>query len=242
MKAIAIHNVTVSYYEHIGLRDVSLEIDAGEFVGVLGPNGAGKTTLLTVINGLGRVHSGTVKIFGEELNRKNIRFWRSRIGYVPQSLRVDPRVPISCLDAVLIGAYGRLGFFRWVGEVEVKKAEALMTFFRIGHLRNRPVGQVSGGEMQKVALARALLQEPRILLLDEPTSNLDPPSVAELTGLIGEVYRRFELTVVMVTHQIEHLPPVCQRLVFVKQGRIGFVGSKEEGLRPELLESLFRND
>ena len=240
--AVDIQDVKVSYYEHIALRHVSLQIGRGEFVGVIGPNGAGKTTLLTVINGLGRIHSGTVKIFGERLDRRNIRFWRSRIGYVPQSLKVDPRVPVSCLEAVVIGASGRLGIFRRVGQVEVKKAEMLMDFFHILNLRNRPVGQVSGGEMQKVALARALLQEPEILLLDEPTSNLDPPSVEELTGFITSIYQRFNLTVIMVTHQIEHLPAVCQRLVLVKKGRVVFVGNRDEGLRPDRLKGLFSNE
>lgn len=240
--AVAIEGVTVSYYQHVALRDVWLTIPAGEFVGVVGPNGAGKTTLLTVVNGLGRLHSGVVRLFGERLTAGNIRHWRSQVGYVPQELRVDPRVPFSCFDAVLIGVYGRLGLFRSPGAAEIARAKELMRFFRIEPLAARPVGQISGGEMQKVALARALISEPKILLLDEPTVNLDPPSVRELIELISRVYLEFGLTVVMVTHQIEHLPAVCSRVVLMRRARVVFSGDREEGLRTERLEALFAGD
>ncbi|NPV14964.1 metal ABC transporter ATP-binding protein [candidate division WOR-3 bacterium] len=239
--AIAVNDVTVSYYEHIALHNISLTVNAGEFVGIIGPNGAGKTTLLTVINGLGRLHAGTVYLFGEKVTHRNIRRWRPHIGYVPQQLHIDPRLPFTVWDAVLIGAYGKAGLFHPVGENEQKRANDLLNLFRISHLRNRPVGQISGGEMQKVALARALLPEPKILLLDEPTANLDPPSVQEIQNLLTTIYQRYNLTILMVTHLLEHLPLICPRLIMMKDARIVFDGPRAEALKPEWQQKVFGN-
>ncbi|MGQ9678657.1 MAG: metal ABC transporter ATP-binding protein [bacterium] len=240
--AIVIKDTTVSYYEHIALRNISLQVNPGEFLGIIGPNGAGKTTLLTVVNGLGRLHSGAVYLFGEKLTPKNIRRWRSLIGYVPQQLRIDPRVPFDTWEAVLLGVYGKLGVLRSIDEVSRRRTEELLNFFHITHLCNRPVGQLSGGEMQKVALARALLPTPRILLLDEPTANLDPPSVEEILNLLTTIYRQFNLTILMVTHQLEHLPPPCQRLVVMKDARIILDVSRNETLKPEWQKKVFGDD
>lgn len=237
--AVEISNVTVSYYQNIALRNVSLTIEPGQFVGVIGPNGAGKTTLLTVINGLGRIHSGSVRLFGETINSGNIRRWRTKIGYVPQQLAVDPKLPFDCLETVLLGVYGKVGLLKPVPADDRRRARELMAYFRIEPLMHRPVGQISGGELQKVALARALLQQPQLLLLDEPTANLDRRSVQEILDLISDVYHRFQLTVVLVTHQLEHLPAVCQRLVLMKNARIVWEGSKADGLQSERLNELF---
>ena len=224
--AVSLRSVTVSYREHIALRDVTLNIGRGDFCGVIGPNGAGKTTLLTVINGLGHIHSGTVRIMNEPTTRANFGRLRRRIGYVAQQERVDPRVPISCLEAVLVGRCGRAGLLRRLNDNDRTRARAMMELTRTSYLADRPVGHLSGGEARKIALARALVQEPEILLLDEPTSNLDPRAVRELSELVVDAYRRFNLTVVMVTHQLDHLPPVANRIVMVKNGRVTYSGDR----------------
>ncbi|MFO7652176.1 MAG: ATP-binding cassette domain-containing protein, partial [bacterium] len=113
---------------------------------------------------------------------------------------------------------------------------------RIGHLADRPVGQVSGGEAQKIALARALAQEPEILLLDEPTASLDRTAVAEMTELIGRAWHDLNLTVVLVTHQLDRLPELCNRVVMIRAGRVLFCGPREQALRPELIEQLYADD
>ncbi|MEO0079426.1 MAG: metal ABC transporter ATP-binding protein [candidate division WOR-3 bacterium] len=237
--AVEVRNVSVTYYEHLALHDVSLNIHRGDFLGIIGPNGAGKTTLLTVINGLGQIHAGTVRILGTSAQGAILTRLRQRIGYVPQNLNIDPRSPITCYEAVLIGRFGRLGLFRRPKPNDHEKVAMMMELMGIAHLRERPVGLVSGGEAQKVALARALVQEPEMLLLDEPTANLDPRAVKEIIGLIVDVYRRFSLTVVMVTHQLDHLPEVCNRVVFMKDTRIIFSGTRSEALQPERLTQLF---
>jgi len=237
--AARISHVSITYHGHVALHDVSLEFHRGDFVGVIGPNGAGKTTLLTVINGLGRIRAGKVEILGEHAESRSFGRLRRRIGYVPQRSNIDPRVPISCCEAVLTGRVGRIGLLRQPGPDDHEIVRRVMKQCGIEHLRDRPVGQVSGGEQQKVAFARALCQEPEIMLLDEPTANLDPQAVSELTALIVDVYRRLGLTVVMVTHQFDRLPDVCGRVLMMKAARIVFDGPKAEALDPGRLETLW---
>ncbi len=237
--AVSLSSVAVSYREHVALRDVSLDIGRGDFCGVIGPNGAGKTTLLTVINGLGRIISGTVSVLGETATRANFGRLRRRIGYVAQQERVDPRAPVSCLEAVLVGRCGRAGLFRRLSAEDRERAREMMELTGTAHLARRPVGQLSGGEARKITLARALVQEPEILLLDEPTSNLDPRAVRELGGLVVDAFRRFGLTVVMVTHQLDHLPPVANRIIMVRNGRVTFCGDRSALADEGLIAGLF---
>jgi ABC-type Mn2+/Zn2+ transport system ATPase subunit len=236
--AVSVLRASVSYRGRAALRDVSLEIPHGEFVGIIGPNGAGKTTLLTIINGLGRNHSGEVRVLGEGPRARTASVRRS-IGYVPQRLHIDPRAPVSCFEAVMLGRYGRLGLLRRPSPADREAVRRVMALVGISHLAARPVGMVSGGEAQKVSLARALAQEPLILLLDEPTANLDPHAAREMLELIADAHRRFSLTTVMVTHQLGQLPGICSQVVMMKHARILFSGPRAEALRPELLEALY---
>jgi ABC-type Mn2+/Zn2+ transport system ATPase subunit len=236
--AVELAGVSVFRRGHAVLRDVTLRVERGGFCGVIGPNGAGKTTLLTLLNGFSAAGSGTVRVLGETGPRGFSRL-RARIGYVAQQEHVDPRAPVSCFEAVLMGRFGRAGLLRPISAEDRAKAGAMMELTRTAHLRDRPVGRVSGGEARKVALARALAQEPELLLLDEPTSNLDPRAVRELVGLVVEAWRRFGLTVVLVTHQLGHLPEECSRVVMMKRGQVAFSGPCAEGLTAERVEGLF---
>ena len=237
--AVSLRSVSVSYRENIALRDVTLDLDRGDFCGVIGPNGAGKTTLLTIINGLGRIISGNVSVLGEQATGANFTRLRRRIGYVAQQERVDPRAPISCFEAVLVGRCGRAGLLRRLKREDHEQARAMMELTRTFHLAARPVGQLSGGEARKVALARALVQEPEILLLDEPTSNLDPRAVRELGDLVVDAFHRFKLTVLMVTHQLHHLPPVANRIIMVRNGRVTYCGDRSVLDQTSVMSELF---
>jgi ABC-type Mn2+/Zn2+ transport system ATPase subunit len=238
-EAVSLRSVTVSHREHVALHDVSLDIARGDFCGVIGPNGAGKTTLVRVINGLSRVNAGSVNVLGEPATRANFGRLRRRIGYVAQAERIDRRAPISCLDAVLVGRCGRVGLLRRLTAHDRERALAMMELTGTSHLAGRPVGQISGGEARKIALARALVQEPEILLLDEPTSNLDPRAVIGFGELLVDAFRRFGLTVVMVTHQLDHLPDVAGRIVMLKNGRVIFCGDRAALRDQRLLSDLF---
>lgn len=227
--AISIENLTASYKDKIVLKKVSLDIEEGSFLAILGPNGAGKTTLLYTILGIKRIDSGAIKLFGEEINRKNIRKLRKRIGYVPQNIFFDPKFPINVYETVLTGRLG-LRFLRRLKREDREMAEWAMKKVGILDLKDRPIGHLSGGELRKVFIARALCQKPEILLLDEPISHLDLSSQKDLINLVEELYRESKITIIFVTHQISHIPESCKKVIFLEKGSLVFQGNKEEGL------------
>ena len=236
---IRISECTVSCGANVALKDVTLEIARGEFVTVIGPNGAGKTTLLTLINGLRTVSSGNVEVFGERLGFRNAHRIRRRIGYVPQIPRIDPMSPISVRDVVMIGRSGVVGMFRRTGQRDRDVVKRALDTLGISTLAERPIGHLSGGEQQKVSVARALAQEPEILLLDEPTANLDLTSQRELMESIETIYARNDLTVVFVTHLLSRLPVCMTRVVLMKGGRIVLQGAPGDVLSNDVLEDLY---
>jgi len=217
---IKIEDAVVSYREDVALQGVSLEVSKGEFVGIIGPNGAGKTTLLTVINGLGRLVHGEAWVLGSRLNGTNGSSLRKRIGYVAQVQNVDPRLPISVGETVMVGCYGRLGLFHRPTRAERERVDKVLEMVGIAHLSERPIGHLSGGEYQRAAIARALVQEPEIFLFDEPTASIDQKAQHEILSLIQLIHREYQTTTLFVTHDLRTLPPICQRLILMRDGKI----------------------
>ncbi|MCD6219639.1 ABC transporter ATP-binding protein [Candidatus Calescamantes bacterium] len=236
---IELEKVTISYRENIALKDVSLKVFPGEFIVVAGPNGAGKTTLLTAINGLGKLLKGKVRVNGIIMGRRTATQIRKITGYVPQVLRIDPRMPINVREAVMLGRYGRVGVLRRLSLRDEKAVDGAINLTKIRHLLDRPIGHLSGGELQKVSIARALSQEPQILLLDEPLSNLDISAQEDILRLIEEVHRSKNLTTLMVMHYLNLLPRSATRLILLKNGNLIFDGPLKEGLKEDILSHLY---
>lgn len=236
---IVVADAVVSYREDVALRGVSLEVHRGELVGIIGPNGAGKTTLLTLVNGLGRLVSGKVEVLGQRVGRRCPSSLRRRIGYVPQNQDIDPRVPISVREVVMMGRYGRLGLLRRPARTDWQAVDNLLELVGLARLAKRPVGHLSGGERQRVAIARALAQEPGILLLDEPTTALDRRARTEILRLVKEIHHLYGLTTLLVTHELQVAAKLCNRLVLMKHGRIWAQGRPAEVLQEETLALLF---
>ncbi|MFH0727931.1 MAG: ATP-binding cassette domain-containing protein [Pseudomonadota bacterium] len=236
---IELKGITVRKTGEVLLNDIRLGITRHEFVGIIGPNGAGKTTLLNVIAGFEKFE-GALSLFGKRETWKRSRGTRLRIGYVPQSFPIDPAFPIFALEAVMTGAIGRLGLFHPPGRPEREKALRLMEMMRVAHLAQRPLGQLSGGERQKVSLARAILQQPDILLMDEPTANLDVAVQREVLNLINEIYERESLTLLFVTHDFNMLPAAMRRAVLMNHGKTVFDGDINTALSGRMLSKLFR--
>jgi zinc transport system ATP-binding protein len=177
------------------LEGVDLRVEHREFLGIIGPNGGGKSTLLRAILGLVRPERGTVRVFGQRPDQV-----RGQIGYVPQHARFDPSFPIRVLDVVLLGRLGRRPLFRrWTREDRDVALEALRDV-RLEALADRQIGRLSGGQLQRVLVARALACRASLLLLDEPTSSLDPQIGKELYELLERLTD--EKTVVLVSHDI----------------------------------------
>ncbi len=229
---IELKNVSTVYEgERVpAIRDIDLTIESGEFVAIIGPNGAGKTTLLETINGLLPHTRGQVRVLGQDVARFGPQL-RSQIGYVPQEFQFDETTPVLVRDVVLMGRYGRIGLFRRPTAEDRARAQEALELLGLGELAERPLGKLSGGQQQKVLLARALAKEPKILLLDEPFSHLDFAAREEVAELIARWHRERSLTVLIVLHDLEAIPQGCHRVVFLNGGRILQDGSRERVVR-----------
>ena len=239
MPVVACDGVFVTAGRRHILRDCSFSLSPGSFTGVLGPNGAGKSTLLKLCNALVLPSKGVVTCLGERISARNARSLRKRIGYVSQFRSMDARQPISVFESVLSGTYGRLGLFRSPQKRERELAHGALEAVSGSHLASRPLGHLSGGEAQRIAIARALVQEPELLLLDEPTASLDWQARREIVHLVGELRRQMALTVLMATHELNALPELCDAVMFLKEGRIIWHGPVHEGFCETRLSGAF---
>ena len=236
---IHIDNAVVSYREDVALHGVSLKVRAGEFVGIIGPNGAGKTTLLTVVNGLGRLISGRVWVLGGYVTPGNGHSLRKKVGYVAQVQDIDPRMPVSVREAVMMGRYGLLGLLHRPGEHDWKIVDEMLELVGMSHLAQRPIGHLSGGERQRVAIARCLAQEPQLFLLDEPTASLDWKAQTDILQLVKLIHDTRHLTTLFVTHDLTALPVACDRVLLMKDGLIWGEGTPAEVLTDEQMGKLY---
>jgi zinc/manganese transport system ATP-binding protein len=218
------------------LRDVGFAIRPGEFTGLIGPNGAGKTTILRVILGLQQPTSGTVTLGGEP--RGKGRKAGSLIGYVPQKLLIEPDMPLRVRDVVALGIDGnRLGIPFPSRARRDLVATTLQAVGADGYADAR-VGELSGGEQQRVLIAHALISNPRLLLLDEPLANLDIRSAQGIVALLARLAREQRIAVLISAHDMNPLAQVMDRIVYVAAGRAA-VGRADEVLSTEVLSRLY---
>jgi zinc/manganese transport system ATP-binding protein len=230
---LAVEGVSVWLSGREILHDVGFTLRRGEFVGLIGSNGAGKTTLLKVILGLQAPAEGTVRVAGQPRSRRN-----SMIGYVPQKILLDPDMPIRARDLVGLGLDGqRLGIplpspgrRRLVDEM--LRAVGADTF---GDAR---IGNLSGGEQQRVLIAHALISRPKLLLLDEPLANLDIASEQEVVTLLARLAKEQQIAVLISAHEMNPLLPVMDRVVYLAAGRAAS-GTADEVVRSDVLSALY---
>ncbi|OPY44347.1 MAG: Cobalamin import ATP-binding protein BtuD [Methanosaeta sp. PtaU1.Bin016] len=212
---ITVEDVTLSYGSSLVLASVSLALRRGEVITLLGPNGCGKTTLLKIINGLLHPSRGRVCINGKEITRMGQAELARLIGYVPQAQRSS--FPFSVLDIVLTGRMPHLSVLAQPGEDDVNRSLRALELVGVSHLASRPYTQISGGERQLVMIARALAQEPRYLLLDEPTSYLDFKNQIHVLKMIRGIARSQEMTVVMTLHDPNHALMFSDEIVLLRK-------------------------
>jgi zinc/manganese transport system ATP-binding protein len=216
------------------LSDVTFSLRKGEFTGVIGPNGAGKTTLLRVILGLIEPSGGQVLIDGQPVNSKN----KAAIGYVPQKLVIDPDMPLRARDVVALGIDGhRLGF-ALPSRQRREMIEAALDDVGAAGYANARVGELSGGEQQRVLIAHALISRPKLLLLDEPLANLDIKSEQEIVAVLGRLAREQKIAILLSAHDMNPLLGVMDRIVYVANGRVA-TGSTDEVVTSEGLTRLY---
>lgn len=227
---ITAYNLSGGYKGARVWRDADFSIGKGEFVTVLGPNGSGKTTLFRLLLGLIPSLSGSLTILGDTPHRGD-----RRIGYVPQRHDIDRDTAIEAREFVKLGLVGtRWGIGRG-GDTEADEALALV---EATELARKPLGKMSGGELQRVFLAQALVSNPDILLLDEPLANLDIRRESNLIRLIQSVVRAKEVTVLLIAHNINPLLPVTDRVLYIANGTMT-LGSPEDVLTSDTLSRLY---
>ncbi len=230
---LAGRDLVLGYDGRTVLDRVSLEIGEGEFFVIIGPNGAGKTTLLKTLAGLERPQRGTVTVFEKNLTRMGRRDLARVMALVPQQLPLD--FPFTVADTVLMGRSPHLGLLGLESARDREIAAAAMGFTDILHLRDRTLDQLSGGERQRTVIARAICQEPRLILLDEPTAALDPAHQLKVMDLMERFCREQRVTVVMVSHDLNLAALYGSRLLLLHRGRVAALGSPAEVLTEELL-------
>jgi len=207
---IEVRGLWFSYGRQVVLRDVSFRVGRGEFVCMIGPNGGGKTTLLRLMLGLLTPDQGAIRILGAAPAES---CWRA--GYVAQQTQFDPSFPVSVLDVVLMGRLRRTRSFGPHRRADVRAARAALDEVSLGSLIKRPFSELSGGQRQRVLIARALAAEPELLLLDEPTSNLDLGVEQEFEDLLAHLAER--MTIVLVSHDIAFVTERVDKVVCVQQ-------------------------
>ncbi|MCP4849795.1 MAG: ABC transporter ATP-binding protein [Verrucomicrobiaceae bacterium] len=209
MNAVSCTRLSFRYGKAKVIDDVSFEVLEGESVAVIGPNGGGKSTLLKLMLGLEVPESGKLNVLGNPAGRS-----RRKIGYVPQAMRFDPLYPVSVIEIVLMGRLDRLGVGAFSKECRSVAEQALETV-HLGDFRNRPFSSLSGGERQRVMIARALACEPELLLLDEPTANIDLS--AEEKFIEALVALRQKMTLILVTHDLELVSELSDSVLCVNK-------------------------
>lgn len=229
-EVVRLEDIWVHYNGTPILEGITLSVEQGDFLGVIGPNGGGKTTLLKVILGLITPSQGKIWVLGKPPERS-----RNNIGYVPQYNLFDRDFPISVWDVVLIGRYGRAGLLRrYSGEDRRTVQEVLQTVGMLDY-KNRQIGKLSGGEQQRVFIARALVSNPELLLLDEPTASVDPTMQTEFYELLERLKQ--QMAIVLVSHDISAISIYVDKIACLNR-QLFYHGSKEIG--PEVLEATYK--
>lgn len=212
---LSVDELTFLYRNHDVLNEIAFTIDAGEVVAILGPNGVGKTTLLKCLNRILRPKEGVVNLDGEDLAGLNLMDIARRVGYVPQRVETGR---LTAFDAVLLGRRPHIGWD--ITERDLRIVDAVFRRLSMDNLRLSYIDEMSGGELQKVAIARALVQEPKILLLDEPTSSLDLRNQVEILSTIVQIVRQHTIAAVMTMHDLNQALRYADRFIFLKDGRV----------------------
>jgi zinc/manganese transport system ATP-binding protein len=215
------------------LKSINVQIQPGEFIGLIGANGAGKSTLLKVILGLLPVAGGSVAVFGKPARRGN-----RLIGYVPQKLHLDRDTPLRGWDLAALGFDGHRFGIPLPSREKRRRVDEMLVAVDAARYADAPVGRLSGGEQQRLLIAQALLTDPRLLLLDEPLSNLDIGSAHEVVGLVSRLARDRGMTVILVAHDMNPLLPVVDRVLYLADGNAA-IGRVDDIFRNDVLSGLY---
>ncbi|HJP95035.1 MAG TPA: ABC transporter ATP-binding protein [Pyrinomonadaceae bacterium] len=233
------HEVSVSYEHRTAVANVSLTLKTGEITAIIGPNGAGKSSLLRALNGQIRHSSGSILLDGEPLERLNRRSISRRIAVVAQEAEL--RFPVTVLEFVLGGrfAWATNAGWGWETDRDLQVAQTVLQETELTELSGRLMNELSGGERQRALMARALATEAPILLLDEPTANLDLSHQATLLSLVRKRCDQQRASALVVTHDVNLAAQFADNILLMQHGKTVHSGTPEEVLKPHILQQVF---
>lgn len=240
MEEILIKDLKFSYDSNGGdlLKDININISKGEFIGILGPNGCGKSTLLKIILKYLKNEKGVIKISNKNLKEYKQSELSKILSFVPQKSSLS--MPLTVEDLIFMGRVPHMKN-KWTGfdKEDKEKVDEIIKILNLEKFRNRQVFSLSGGEFQRVLLARALVQETKIVLLDEPTSALDMNYALEIMKLTLKFVKEKNITAIMVLHDLNLASMYCDRVIFLKNGNIVYTGKPKELYKKEIFEEVY---
>ena len=234
---ITVTKLDYSYGKISVLKDISFQIQKSDFFVIIGPNGSGKTTLLRLLAGIISVGGGRIDLLGDSIEDYTRKALARKIAYVPQTIPVD--FPFTVSEVVLMGRSPHLGILGLEKEKDMVTAKQAMKFTELDYLADRKINQLSGGECQRVFIARAICQETDIILLDEPTASLDLAHQTRIMDLMEKLQKERDVTVVMVSHDVNLAAMYGKTLLLLKEGQIISRGKPDEVLTFQTLEATY---
>lgn len=224
---IQLENICFSYTSEEVIKDVSLEIHKGDYVGVVGPNGGGKSTLLKLMLGLLTTNDGKVLLFDKDI--RDFKDW-SKIGYVPQKTMVETNFPVTVEEVVAMGRYGKRGLFHLPTKLDTAKTHQSLKQVDMFDYKDRQISDLSGGQQQRVFIARALAVEPEVIFLDEPTVGVDIKTQKQFYQLLRKLNKELNLTLVLVSHELDVVAHEATELVYINR-TLEYYGDPNEFLK-----------
>lgn len=235
-KIIETKNLSVYYDKIEVLRDISFAVQAGDFIGLVGPNGAGKTTLVKALLGLLPISSGRIELFDKEQNKFNS--W-GKIGYLPQkNSTINSLFPATVFEIVLLGLMSQKKSPKRITKNDRVKAQEILEKLNIGDLQGKMISKLSGGQQQKVLLARALVSNPELLIFDEPSTALDPQSRESFFEMINKLNKELGIAIILITHDTAYIGQYASKLLYIDKDLIYF-GSFADFCRSEKMSAYF---
>ncbi|WP_163469982.1 metal ABC transporter ATP-binding protein [Fusobacterium sp. IOR10] len=233
--AISIKDLTVSYEDKKILSNINMEIPKGKLIGIIGPNGGGKSTFIKGILNIVKKNSGIVKFQGEDYRK-----YLKKIAYIPQRDTVDWDFPTTVLDVVIMGSYGRLGLFKSPGKKEKEKAIKNLKKLNIEKYFDRQISQLSGGEKQRVFIARALMQEAEIYFMDEPFQGVDIKTEKEIIEILKKL-KEMGKTVLVVHHNLEKVKDYFDYLIMINRKIVAIGETEDIFIEENINKTFYRN-
>jgi zinc transport system ATP-binding protein len=232
---IELKNVFFAYEKEFVVKDVSLVVHKGDYLGIIGPNGGGKSTLLKLILGLLTPTKGEILLFGKNIEK--FKDW-PKFGYISQVVaHTDPHFPMTVQEVVAMGRYPRLGLLHFPTKEDKDKVQKVLEQVEMWEFRDRLIGDLSGGQKQRVFIARALAGEPEIIVLDEPTAGVDVKTQKQFYELLQKLNKELELTLILVSHELDVIEKEATKIAYIN-GSLVYYGAADKFIHGEYFEKL----